>query len=207
MAERDRIKERPSLDRQIVIFIGPEGSGKTTHARLLAEETGKPYVTTGDIIRDLAQKDPGPLGDECREMFATHRYLDGGTLLKILVHRFSQDFVADGLVLDGGLRTLEETEDFTITLAEAGLNLPVVVVHLRVPGWMSFERLAIGAAARKRKDDTIEGVLSRLSKYYHQLGKRAAVIENRSGWKLVHVDATAPIETVYSEVIEKLMIK
>ena len=192
------------VEREIVIFIGPEGSGKTTHACLLAEETGKPYVTTGDIIRDLAQKDPGPLGDECREMFASHGYLDGATLLKILVHRFGQDDVASGLVLDGGLRTLEETVDFTSMLAEAGLDLPVAVVHLRIPGWMSFERLAFGEVARKRKDDTIEGVLSRLSKYYHQLGKRAAVIESWSGCKLVHIDATAPVEAVYAEVVGRL---
>lgn len=204
MAERDGGKEHLDLGKVIVIFIGPEGSGKTTHARLLAEETGKPYVTTGDIIRDLAENDSGPLGEECRGMFATHRYLDGGTLLKILVHRFSQDFAAGGLVLDGGLRTLEETEDFAGMLAEAGLNLPVTVIHLRIPGWMSFERLAFGETARKRKDDTIEGVLSRLAKYYHQLGKRAGVIENRSGWKLVHIDATAPVETVYFQVLEKL---
>ncbi|MFZ2201801.1 MAG: nucleoside monophosphate kinase [Microgenomates group bacterium] len=188
------------VEREIVVFIGPEGSGKTTHARLLAEETGKPYVTTGDIIRDLAQKDPGPLGDECREMFASHGYLDGATLLEILVHRFSQEDVAAGLILDGGLRTTEETADFASMLSEARLNLPVTVIHLRIPGWMSLERLALGEAARKRKDDTIEGILSRLSKYYHQLGKRAAVIEEQSNWRLAHVDATKTPEEVYAGV-------
>ncbi|MEK7525191.1 MAG: nucleoside monophosphate kinase, partial [Patescibacteria group bacterium] len=163
-----------------------------------------PYVTTGDIIRDLAENDRGSLGDECRNMFANHAYLDGATLLKILVHRFSQNDVADGLVLDGGLRTLEETQDFAAMLAKANLNLPISVVHLRIPGWMSFERL-MGETGRNRNDDTIEGILARLSKYFDHLGERASIIGNQPNWRLVHVDATGSIEVVYAEVIEKLL--
>ena len=188
------------VEREIVVFIGPEGSGKTTVARRLARESGKPYVTTGDIIRDLAENDRGPLGDECRDMFANHAYLDGATLLKILVHRFCQEDVADGLILDGGLRTLEETEDFAAMLAEADLSLPVSVVHLRIPGWMSFERLN----GRRREDDTVKGILSRLSKYYYQLGQRAGVVENQPGWQLIHINATVAVESVYAGVTEKL---
>ena len=191
------------VEREIVVFIGPEGSGKTTVARRLAGESGKPYVTTGDIIRDLAENDRGPLGDECRDMFANHAYLDGATLLKILVHRFSQEDVAAGLILDGGLRTTEETADFASMLSEARLNLPVTVIHLRIPGWMSFERL-MGETGRNRNDDTIEGILARLSKYFDHLGLRASIIGNQPNWRLVHVDATGPVEAVYAEVVGRL---
>lgn len=204
MLERGRQKEKLQIVDRIIVFIGTEGSGKTTMAKRLAEETGLPYVTTGDIIRDLAKNDRGALGDECRDMFANHAYLDGATLLKILVHRFSQEDVAAGLILDGGLRTTEETADFASMLTEARLNLPVTVIHLRIPGWMSFERL-MGETGRNRNDDTIEGILSRLSKYYYQLGQRARVVENQSGWQLIHVNATGSIEVVYAEVIEKLL--
>ena len=200
MLERGRQKEKLQIVGRIIVFIGTEGSGKTTMAKRLAEETGLPYVTTGDIIRDLAKNDRGALGDECRDMFANHAYLDGATLLKILVHRFSQEDVAAGLILDGGLRTTEETADFASMLSEARLNLPVTVIHLRIPGWMSFERL-MGETGRNRNDDTIEGILSRLSKYYYQLGQRAMVVENQSGWQLIHVNATGPVEIVYEKIV------
>ena len=200
MLERGRQKEKLQIVGRIIVFIGTEGSGKTTMAKRLAEETGLPYVTTGDIIRDLAKNDRGALGDECREMFANHAYLDGATLLKILVHRFSQEDVAAGLILDGGLRTTEETADFASMLSEARLNLPVTVIHLRIPGWMSFERL-MGETGRNRNDDTIEGILSRLAKYYYHLGQRAMVVENQSGWQLIHVNATGPVEIVYEKIV------
>ena len=65
---------------------------------------------------------------------------------------------------------------------------------------MSFERL-MGETGRNRNDDTIEGILSRLSKYYYQLGQRAMVVENQSGWQLIHVNATGPVEIVYEKIV------
>lgn len=59
MSEQDRRKEKLEIDNRIIVFIGAEGSGKTTVAKRLAEESRKPYITTGDTIRDLATNDPG----------------------------------------------------------------------------------------------------------------------------------------------------
>ena len=193
-------KEYLHLGKRIIVFIGPEGSGKTTMAKRLAEETGRPYITTGDIIRDLAANDEGPLGDECRQMFATRSYLNGATLLRILVQRFSNDDTVDGFVLDGGLRTLEETEDFQDMLEQADRCLPLSVIHLRIPAWMSFDRLVTGPLARQRNDDTVEGVTSRLGKFYLNLARRVDVIRSQPNWDLLHVDATGPIEKTYSKV-------
>ena len=138
------------IENQSVAFIGPEGSGKTTIAKRLSLELNKPYITTGDIIRDLAANDQGRLGIACREMFSAHRYLDWQTLLKILANRLSKADSAKGFVLDGGFRTLEETQQFKDMLLGIDRNLPLTVVHLRIPAWMSFERLVWGPNARKR---------------------------------------------------------
>ena len=181
-------------------LLARKAQEKPLYSKKLAAEAGKPYITTGDIIRDLAANDEGPLGEECRIMFAEHRYLDGHTLLKILVHRFSQNDTTDGLILHGGLRTVEETLAFQEMLEEAGRIMPLTVIHLRIPGWMSFDRLLLGDNARKRKDDSVEGIMSRLSKFYLQLDERVALIENQPDWTLFHINAGQPIETVYDEV-------
>ena len=200
MTEKETGHERLQDGASIVIFIGPEGSGKTTVARKLAIDTGKPYLTTGDILRDLAKNDMGEWGDKCRAMFAEHTYLDGTTLLEILIDRFRQDDTKDGFVLDGGLRTLEETHDFRGMLVEAGRDLPVTVIHLDVPEAVSLDRLVSGENARKRSDDTYEGVMCRLAKYYSQLEERMRVMESQPNWRLVHIDATKAVGDVYENV-------
>lgn len=205
MTEKLRSKERLVIGKRIVTFIGPEGSGKTTVAKRLAEATDRPYVTTGDIIRNLAENNQGPLGDECRAMFAASAYLSGESLLKILVHRFSQADVSEGLILDGGLRTVEETVAFQDMLDEAKLNLPMSIIYLQIPYWTSFERLVVGKNARRRKDDTLKGVYGRLSKFHYRLDERIQVIDDQPRWNLITVNANRPVEEVVESVFRALI--
>lgn len=204
MVEKETTKEILNLGKRIIIFIGPEGSGKTTIAKRLADETQKPYITTGDIIRDLAANDTGELGDECREMFANHTYLKGETLLKILVDRFSKDDTSEGFILDGGLRTLEETVDFKKMLIEVNRDYSLTVIQLDIPKEVSYERLLHNKGARRRSDDTPEGIESRLKKYYYQLEERITSIKSQENWRHISIDATPNHEKVYRQLLINL---
>lgn len=201
MKEKAPIIEKIDLGKQIIIFMGPEGSGKTTIAKQIADISGKPYISTGDIIRDLAANDQGELGDACRKMFSENAYLDPQMLLDIVNNRLKQEDTRGGFIMDGGLRTTDETRDFPNTLKTVGREMPVTVVQLKIPGWMSFDRLL---GKRKRSDDTVEGITRRLSKYYLELGQRASLIENHKNWRLIHVDATFDTEVVFESVKIKL---
>ncbi len=203
MTERDGCKERLTLERQIIVFIGPEGAGKTTQALSLAKATGRPYVSTGDIIRDLAANDfETRYGEACRKMFAEHAYLDGPTLLEILALRLGRDDMIDGFILDGGMRTVEETQEFQTVLNAAGRgDLHIKVIQLETPESESISRLA-GEGGRNRFDDTIEGVRSRLSKYHFQLEQRLALIAQTTSWELIPVDASGSIDETHGKLIE-----
>jgi len=170
------------LGKLIVGFIGPEGSGKTTMAKKLSEISGKPYISTGETVRDLAENDNTEYGEACRNILKEGKYLNPNMILAFLEKRLSKEDSKDGFVLDGTFRTIEEISGFQEMLKRAGRTMPLVVFHLRIPGWMGMDRLVQKENARKRAGDTIEGVLSRLSLYYSQIGQRASLIRNQEHW-------------------------
>src|SRR3989344_7112273 len=193
-------KEWLDLGRRIIVFIGPEGSGKTTQALKLAEATGKPYISTGDTLRDLAENDhTTKYGEACRKMFAEHAYLDGGLLLEILALRFGEEDTTNGFVLDGGMRTVEETEDFQRILNLSGRgDLPITVMLLIISEGTSIERL-VGETGRNRTDDTEHGVRTRLEKYFFKLEERLRLIA--ANWRLTPVNAEDPVEKTFLSLI------
>lgn len=200
MKEKAQTPEKIDFGKRIIIFMGPEGSGKTSIAKQIAEMSDKPYISTGDIIRGLAANDTGAVGEACRRMFSENSYLAPQMLLEIVNTRLSAEDTKNGFVMDGGLRTTEETRDFPETLKTVGRNMPVTVIQLKIPGWMSFQRLT----GRKRNDDTVDGITKRLSKYYFELGQRAMLIEKHPNWKLLHIDATIDQMSVLEEVKNRL---
>jgi len=205
MIERSIGSERIEIGKRIISFIGPEGSGKTDNSNLLSIQTGKPYLTTGSILRELATNDPGYYGEKAREMFASHTYLDGKLLLEIMCDRFSKEDTSDGFVLDGGFRTVEETDDFEKTLIKAGRNFPVTVIYLNIPLETIYERLITGEKARKRNDDTKEALDSRLEKFFYRLEERLDLIRKNPNWDLVEIDALPPLNIVYKNVYELII--
>lgn len=193
------------LRQQIINFMGPEGSGKTTLAKRLSADCGKPRLVYGDIFRELAANDPGPHGDECRAVFIEHRYTKPEILFEIMVERFKQDDLADGFILDGAMRTVGEVQSFQEMLDQAGRTMPFTNVFLRVPGWMGIERILENAEARNRSDDIPDAILSRLSHFYTELGRRANIIEEVPTWRLLHVNGIGTIEETYDRVLAALL--
>jgi adenylate kinase family enzyme len=194
-----------AIAEQLIIFIGPESSGKTNHGKNLAKKIDRPYVSTSAIIRHHADHDRGPVGDECRAMYAANAYLSGETLLGLLTNRLRGADVQAGCVLDGGLRTLPETKKFPQALIDANMMLPLSIMYLHISREEAFDvamyRLVTGPNARKRHDDTAQGVTSRLNEYFFQLEERLAIIQENPNWHLHQIDARLSESEVYSQVL------
>lgn len=190
-------KDKISHNKSIIIFIGPEGSGKSTIGKLIATDLEIPYVSTGDIIRERARKDLGPLGDACRKMISENAYLSPKLLLQLLTERLSEQDANNGVVLDGGLRTLNETLNFDKVLKVADKkDFAIEVFYLDVPDEIGIERRLSSKKLRPGEDR--KSVLIRLSHFYENLNERLGVIKHR--YNYYKIDATKPINEVYKNV-------
>lgn len=145
------------------VFMGRPGSGKGTQAKVLAEQCGYAYFSTGDRFRELA-KEESALGDLVRTT------IDQG---KLMPHWFAsyivQDFILhtpreQGIVLDGSNRTLPEAQLFDEYMRWLGRTYRVL--YLEVPENIIVTRI-LGRAARGsgRADDTEVSIKKRIEEY------------------------------------------
>lgn len=95
----------------VIVFLGPPGSGKGTHAKRLSEELQIPHISTGELFRSHI-KAKTPLGQEAA------LYIEKGALVpdllvtNMLQKRIQEPDCEKGYLLDGYPRTLHQAEDF-----------------------------------------------------------------------------------------------
>jgi len=94
-----------------ILILGPPGAGKGTQSSNIAETYGVEHVTTGDALRGNKEMD---ISDMDTEYDTPGAYMDAGDLVPdkvvnaIVDEALSQ---ADGFVLDGYPRNLEQAEE------------------------------------------------------------------------------------------------
>ena len=101
-----------------VVLLGPPGAGKGTQAVKLSEKLGIPQISTGDLFRKNITEGTA-LGVEAK------RYLDAGDLVpseltnKLVEHRIEQPDAADGFILDGYPRSVEQARALARTRGQS----------------------------------------------------------------------------------------
>ena len=92
-----------------IVFLGPPGAGKGTHAQRLMKELGIPQISTGDMFR-RAIREQTPTGLDAK------RYIDKGELVPdevvvaMVKERLAEPDCQHGYILDGFPRTVAQAE-------------------------------------------------------------------------------------------------
>lgn len=170
-----------------LIFLGPPGAGKGTQAQILSENHQIPHISTGDILRAAVAQETS-LGKQAKDYMDKGDLVPDALILDLIRDRLSHEDVADGWILDGFPRNVDQAAFLEELLTELGQNSDYVL-NLEVPDDVLVERLL----SRKRKDDN-ESTIRRRLEVYHQ--NTVPVIEFYQQRNLKTIDGSQSMEKV-----------
>ncbi|MFN2451138.1 MAG: adenylate kinase [Candidatus Dormibacteria bacterium] len=177
----------------IAVLFGRPGSGKGTQAAHVSERFGLLHVGTGDMLRREVTQGT-ELGREVQPIMEHGGLVSDDLMLKVIVSRLEADDAAQGVLLDGFPRTVEQARALDEVLEQR--HMPVdIVLHLLVPEDKVFARLKRRAEIDGRKDDSLATVTSRLAVYDAETFPVLDYYAKR-GTRVEHLDGDGTIEEV-----------
>lgn len=179
-----------------IVVNGPQGSGKSTQAKLIAEKFNSNFIDSGDALRHL--KDPELLS-------LAKMYMDQGLWLpEELYFKIFDSYIVEhydkaySFVLTGVPRTVSQ-----IKFLEEHVGIVVDrFINLTVSPEEFWKRMNLRKSQEHRSDDNDELIKSRLKEYEE---KTLPVVEYyRSRGKVVDIDGEGSIEEVFSRILVAL---
>jgi adenylate kinase len=172
-----------------ILLVGPQGSGKSTQAKLLAEYLGLPTVETGQIFRDLADNKT-ELGMSVKARLKKGEMIDDETTARLLEARLAQSDCQKGFIVTGYPRSMEQLEALDIDFDR--------VFSLVVSDEEVIDRML----KRGRMDDSREAIEKRLVHYHKET---EPVLEHYQKLGLVtDIEGVGEVDDIQSKLRSKL---
>lgn len=173
-----------------LVFIGPPGAGKGTHAKILSAKYHIPHISTGDILRAKIN-DGSEIGKKAKSYVESGGLVPDSVVIQMVKERLQERDTQAGFLLDGFPRTLGQAEAFDQALCQVGIHLDAVIdfnaslktILRRLTGRRMCPKCnanyhianmppkksnicdECGSALVQRKDDHEETILKRLEVY------------------------------------------
>jgi adenylate kinase len=213
-----------------ILFLGPQGSGKSTQAELLAARYKFIPFETGKRLRKIEETDTA-VGQEVRQV------LDSGKLISDqLIYYLMKDWLVgipptDSVIFDGSPRRETQMRDLEELLTERGGRVDLVFSFL-IADAQAVERLLNRVVCQKeehiynfvthpprvptmcdidgsplfrRSDETPDTIRVRLDHFHEEILPVIASYRNRG--ILEELDANLPTEEVFRKIREVLIRK
>ncbi len=205
-----------------IVLLGAPGSGKGTQSQKLQAKYGVPQVSSGDILRDAVARGT-ELGLKAKAVMDAGQLVSDDIVLGLIRERLSRPDAANGFILDGFPRNIDQAKALKALLEDLGQPLDGVLlldvrpemlvkrlagrrvcpkcgtvynVHSMPPGTTACAK--DGAELQQRPDDKEEVVARRLEVYERQT---RPLVEHYSKLGLLRIVAG---EGELDEVFERL---
>lgn len=210
-----------------LVLLGPPGAGKGTQASAIVKKYNIPHISTGDIFRSNI-KEGTELGMKAKEYMDKGLLVPDEVVVSIVKDRLTHDDCANGFLLDGFPRTVNQGEALDTELSSMGLKLDRVVnieadsnalieraigrrickecgatYHIKynppkAEGLCDIE----GSTLYQRDDDVEETVATRINVYLEQT---QPLIDYYKEKKLIlNIDGMNSINDIFNSIVEGL---
>lgn len=175
-----------------IVLMGPPGAGKGTQAKFVAESFLIPHISTGEIFR--ANVAAGTeLGIAANKYMDKGEYVPDSVTNAMVADRLAQPDTANGFLLDGYPRTLEQVGALEQILANLGTPLDNAV-EITANTEVVIARLLNRAKLEGRADDTEDVIRTRMRIYAQETEPLVAVYRDEG--RLIQVDGMGTVDEV-----------
>lgn len=195
------------------MLFGPPGAGKGTQAEIIVEMTGKPQISTGDMLRSAVSQG-SELGLEAKEYMESGQLVPDQVIIGLIQDRLEDPDASNGVLFDGFPRTIHQAEalsEIAEVSAVIAIEVPDEEIVNRIVGrrmdpetgeiyHVSFKPPPPELISRliQRKDDNEDTVRMRLAAYHDQTKPLGDWYSNMG--ILSTIDGTGSIEEVSKSV-------
>tara|TARA_B100001094_G_C18084437_1_gene746983 strand:- start:553 stop:1176 length:624 start_codon:yes stop_codon:yes gene_type:complete len=199
--------------RGSIVLFGPPGAGKGTQAEIIVEMTGKPQISTGDMLRSAVSQGT-ELGLEAKEYMESGQLVPDQVIIGLIQDRLEDPDASNGVLFDGFPRTIPQAEalsEIAEVSAVIAIEVPDEEIVNRIVGrrmdpetgeiyHVSFKPPPPELISRlvQRKDDNEDTVRMRLAAYHDQTKPLGDWYSNMG--ILSTIDGTGSIEEVSKSV-------
>jgi adenylate kinase len=210
-----------------VIFLGPPGVGKGTQAEFIAKKYDIPKLSTGDLLRESANKQTS-LGKEAKGFMDRGELVPDDIVIGLIEEKLASPECQNGFLLDGFPRTVTQADGLSAFLQKKGKNLDRVV-YFSLPKAEIIKRISgrrscpeckavyhlesirpkrdgvcdvCGRALIQRNDDKLDTIESRLAVYQEQTEPLIQYYKHRS--ILSELDGTGLVAAVQERLVSLL---
>lgn len=209
-----------------IIIMGPQGSGKGTQARLLAEKFDLRIFETGNILREIAKQDT-PVGRKIDEIIHKKGQFVPWDIMKKEVFDWGLSRLdkEKGIIFDGTPRIMKEIEYWNEKLPSIGKKIGYIF-YIDISKEESIKRLSsrklckknahplivgkdlseeekkcpiCGSEVYRREDDTHEKILKRLEWNEENMKLVIEYYDNKK--MIIRIDGEKSIEDIHKEIL------